>query len=81
VAISLEPETQKRAIASIQRYFEEQMDEEVGELKARLLLDFVLRELGPTIYNRAVRDAQAWFQEKVTDLDGSCYEAEFDYWR
>ncbi len=37
--------------------------------------------IGPTVYNGAVRDAQAWFQEKVGDLDGSCFEPEFDYWK
>jgi hypothetical protein len=33
------------------------------------------------VYNGAVADAQAYFQGKVTDLEGSCYEAEFGYWR
>lgn len=81
MAITLAAETQKQAIASIQRFFDEHMDEEVGELKGRLLLDFVLKEIGPTVYNQAIRDAQAYFQDRVTDLDGTCYEAEFDYWR
>ena len=81
MAITLAAETQKQAIASIQRYFKEQLDEEVGDLRARLLLDFVLKEIGPTIYNHAIRDAQAYFQGTVTDLDGTCYETEFDYWR
>ena len=57
------------------------MDEEVGDLKAKLLLDFFLGELGPTVYNGAIADAQAYFQGKVADLEGSCYEAEFSYWR
>ena len=81
MAITLAAETQKQAIASIQRYFKEQLDEEVGDLRARLLLDFVLKEIGPTIYNHAIRDAQAYFQGTVIDLDGTCYETEFDYWR
>ena len=67
-------------IASIQRYFEEHLDEDIGELKAGLLLDFCLREIAPTIYNQAVTDAQAFFQEKVADLEGACYEPEFQYW-
>ena len=55
--------------------------EEVGDLKAKLLLDFFLGEVGPTVYNGAIADAQAYFQGKVADLEGSCYEAEFSYWR
>ena len=81
MAIKLPPETEKRLFASIKRFFEEKLDDEIGDLKARLVLDYCLREIGPTIYNQAISDAQAWFQGKVTDLDGSCFEAEFQYWR
>jgi uncharacterized protein (DUF2164 family) len=80
VAITLPAETRKRAIASIRRYSIEAMEEEIGNLKAGLLLDFLLREIGPSIYNHAIRDAQTYFQEKTGDLDGSCYESEFSYW-
>ena len=81
VAIKLERDAEQRVVASIKRYFTENMDEEVGDLKAKLLLDFFLGELGPTVYNGAIADAQAYFQGKVADLEGSCYEAEFSYWR
>jgi uncharacterized protein (DUF2164 family) len=80
VAISIPREKQQQVIASIRRYFSENLDDEIGELKAGLVLDYFLREIGPTIYNQAIIDAQAFFQEKVADLDGSCYEPEFDYW-
>ena len=56
------------------------MDESIGELKAKLLLDYCVRELGPCIYNQAIADAQAAMQDKVAELDVSCYEAEFGYW-
>ena len=79
--IEFSREDRQVLIASIQRYFAENMDEEIGELKASLLLDFVTREIGPTIYNRAVADAQAFMQEKLGDLEGTCYEAEFGYWK
>ena len=81
MAIKLERDAEQRALASIKRYFTENMDEEVGDLKAKLLLDFFLGEIGPIVYNSAIVDAQAYFQDKVADLEGSCYEAEFSYWR
>ena len=34
------------------------MDEEIGYLGADLLLDFILIEIGPVIYNKAVTDVQ-----------------------
>jgi uncharacterized protein (DUF2164 family) len=67
----------KHAIASLQQYFAENMDEEIGELKAGLLVDFVAAELGPTIYNQAIADARTFFEERSADLAGVCYHAEF----
>jgi len=32
------------------------------------------------VYNRAIADAQAYFQERTVDLEGVCYEKEFTYW-
>jgi len=81
MAIDLPNETRKALIASIRRYFAENMDEEIGDLKASLLLDFCLREIGPTVYNRAVADAQAHLQGQLTDLDAACWEPEFGYWK
>jgi uncharacterized protein (DUF2164 family) len=81
MAIKFPKETEKQLIASIKRYFAENMEDDIGELKATLFLEFCLKEIGPSIYNQAVTDAQAWMQEKLTDLDGSCHEVEFDYWK
>jgi uncharacterized protein (DUF2164 family) len=53
------------------------MDEEIGDLKAGLLFDFILGELGPTIYNQATADAQTFLEERVSDLSGACSRTEF----
>lgn len=81
MTIDLVPETRQRLLRSIQRYFKEQLEEEVGELKSSLLLDYVLREIGPSIYNQAIADAQAYLNERVADLDGVLYRPEFGYWK
>jgi uncharacterized protein (DUF2164 family) len=80
MTIKLSPEVEERLIGSIRRYFDVNMHESIGELKAKLLLDYCVRELGPCIYNQAIADAQAAMQDKVAELDVSCYEAEFGYW-
>ncbi|NIO00751.1 MAG: DUF2164 family protein [Candidatus Latescibacteria bacterium] len=80
MSITLSPEAKKKLIASIKRYFEERMDEEIGDLKADLLLDYFLKEMGPTVYNQAIADARAFFEERTADLDASCYKKEFGYW-
>jgi uncharacterized protein (DUF2164 family) len=80
MTIKLDPAAQARFLASIKRYFVENLDDDIGDLKASLLLEFVLREIGPSIYNRAVADAQARLQDAVVELDSSCYEADLGYW-
>jgi len=67
------------AIASIQRYFEENL-EPIGDLPAGLLLNFFLEEIGPAIYNQAIVDAQARVQQQLSDLNGELYADEFQYW-
>ena len=42
------------------------------------LLDFFMREPGPPVYNQGVRDASAFMQDKLADLDGEVYERETD---
>jgi uncharacterized protein (DUF2164 family) len=81
MVIKLSKDVEKRLIASIKRYFAENMEDEIGDLKARLLLDYCLREIGPSIYNQAIADAQAHLQERVSELDSSCYRPEFGYWK
>jgi uncharacterized protein (DUF2164 family) len=81
VSIKLEKETQKQAIDSLQRYFDINMEERIGNLQAAALLDFLLEEIGPSIYNQAVRDAQNHMQHKVQELDIDVHETEFSYWQ
>jgi uncharacterized protein (DUF2164 family) len=79
MAILLPDETQGELVASLQRYFAEERGEEIGALQAQLLLEFVLKEVGPAIYNQAVRDAQARLHGAVADLDGVLHEPELGY--
>ena len=79
-SIELEKKEREAAIASIKRYFAEELPEPIGDLPAGLLLNFFLEEVGPLIYNRAVTDAQTRMAGRVADLSGELYEDEFQYW-
>lgn len=79
-AIEFPKEIRKQAIASIQRYFEENLPEPIGDLPAGLLLNFFLEEIGPVIYNHAITDAQTRMQQRVADLTGELFADEFQYW-
>jgi uncharacterized protein (DUF2164 family) len=80
VAITLSRESDQRLRSSIQRFFAEHLDQEIGEMKAKLVLEYFLKEIAPSVYNQAVTDAQSWFQQRTVDLDGACYEKEFTFW-
>jgi uncharacterized protein (DUF2164 family) len=80
-AITLSDDSKKRAVASIKRFFAEELDEDIGELKASLVFDYILIEHGPTIYNQAIADAKTFFDERVADLGAVCYHKEYSYWK
>ncbi len=80
MTIELPAETSKLAIESIQRYFSENLDEDIGSLAAGALLGFFLKEIGPIAYNQGVADAQARMQARVIDLDVEVYEEPFQFW-
>ena len=75
--IVLPDPARKQAIAALRQYFAANLDEEIGELKAALLLDFILSELGPSVYNQAIADARRFFEERTADLAAICFHDEF----
>lgn len=79
--MEMSKEARAEALASIERYFEDEMGERIGNVAAEGLLRFFLEEIGPVIYNKAVSDAQERIQLRVVDMGGELYEEEFPYWR
>ena len=76
-SVALPDDARKQAIAALRGYFAANLDEEIGDLKAGLLLDFILSELGPSVYNQAIADARTFFEERTSDLAAICYRDEF----
>jgi uncharacterized protein (DUF2164 family) len=81
VTIELDKEIERRLLTSIKRYFAEELESEIGDLKATLVLRFILKEIGPVIYNRAVDDVSRHVREIVDEIDGVCFEPEFGFWK
>lgn len=81
MTIELTKEARQQAITSIERYFREHMDEPIGNVAAGGLLHFFLREIGPSVYNRAVADAQERLLARVQELDIEVHEDEFGFWK
>lgn len=81
MTIELPREVRSQAVASIERYFAENMEQRIGNVAAGGLLGFFLEEIGPAIYNRAVADVQERLQMRVAEIDIEVHEEPFQYWR
>ncbi|ABI86397.1 hypothetical protein Bamb_0838 [Burkholderia ambifaria AMMD] len=81
MAIELDKDVRDRAIASLQRYFTENMDEPIGNIQAGALLHFFVEEIAPAIYNLAIADAQERLHARVAELDIECHAEPFEYWK
>ncbi|VTU20250.1 hypothetical protein H4CHR_00547 [Variovorax sp. PBS-H4] len=79
--IELNKEARAEAIKSIERYFQENMEERIGNIAAGALLGFFVEEIGPAIYNQAVADVQERLQARISEIDIEVHEDEFQYWR
>ncbi len=79
--MKLDPDTEKYLLESIKRFFADELETDIGDLKATRVLDYFTAEVGPSIYNQAIVDAQTYFSDKIADLAGVHFEPEFDYWR
>jgi uncharacterized protein (DUF2164 family) len=81
MTIELTKEAKQTALESLQKYFAENLEQSLGNLAGGALLNFVLEEIGPSLYNKGVADAQQRMQERLSELDYEIHADEFPYWR
>jgi uncharacterized protein (DUF2164 family) len=71
------PQEQKQAIiGQIQRYFQVERGEELGDLAAETMFEFMLQTLGPLVYNEALMDARKIMNERLLSLEDELYTLE-----
>jgi uncharacterized protein (DUF2164 family) len=68
-AIELERELRDDAVERLRTYFDRERDEQLGELAAGLLYDFIAEQVGPYFYNKGIEDAQALVARFADSLD------------
>lgn len=54
--------------ATLQKYFSEELEVEIGSLQADILVDFLDEHVGRHYYNLGVTDAMTVLKEKTEDL-------------
>ncbi|HXI84747.1 MAG TPA: DUF2164 domain-containing protein [Verrucomicrobiae bacterium] len=80
MAIELTKEEVADVIPSLRRYFKEELELEISEMRAKFLLSYFLKEIAPFAYNKGVKDAETYFRGRVEDLSGTCFEPALTYW-
>lgn len=68
--IKVDKETQEDMLSEIKAYFLKEREEELGDLAARLILDFFMEKLAPYAYNQGVLDSYKYMSERTEDLLG-----------
>ena len=66
--IEFSKEERAAITAKLRDYFARELDQELGQLPAEMLLDFIGTEIGGAFYNRGVHDAQQLVQQKAEDI-------------
>ena len=66
--IKVTKEQRDEMIAAIKHYFLKSTEEEIGDLQAGLMLDFILEELAPEFYNQGVSDSYTYMKDAIEDL-------------
>lgn len=52
----------------LQAFLRSELEVEIGDLQASMLLDFMARDLGHAVYNRALYDAQALIATRAEEM-------------
>ncbi|MEI5908743.1 DUF2164 domain-containing protein [Bacillus spongiae] len=71
--IRIPKEEKEDLINKIQQYYYEQDGDEIGELAAGNLLDFMLKEIAPYSYNQGVADAKEVLEQKYYAMEEDLY--------
>lgn len=74
--IKFTPKQKQEILYALQRYFDDELEMELGQFDADFLLDFIIKNIGPTFYNQGVRDAQQVLESKVLDINDELYQIE-----
>ena len=72
--IRLTDDRRARVLRSMRAFFEDELDLDLGDLRAARILDFFVKELGPPVYNQAIQDARAFLGDKLDLLEAEFFE-------
>lgn len=66
--VELDKDEEKIIVEEIKKFYFSERDEEIGNLSAMILLDFITKKLGKYYYNKGVNDAKKYFLDKLEEI-------------
>jgi hypothetical protein len=79
--IELSKQDTDEVIHSLKKYCATELDREIGDLQAKLLLGYIMKEIAPLAYNQGVKHAEEFLRGRLEDLPGMVFEPGLTYWR
>lgn len=74
--IELDVSVKVEVVAKLQKYFEDELGQEIGGFDAEFLLDFFSKQVGGYYYNQGLADALKSFELKMEDVKDAIYQLE-----
>ena len=65
---NLFPEQKRKMMDDIRYFFKTELDEDIGEIKGYIVLDFILENFGIELYNKGIEDAKTFIQSQAEEL-------------
>ena len=76
IPIKIPREQKEEMIRELQAYFLDEREEEIGNLAAEQIVDYMIKLLGPHLYNQAIADVRTMITQKMDQIDDELYALE-----
>lgn len=75
-AVEFSKDEKAQLSARIQHFFDSELDQSIGIIKAELVMEFFAKEIGAAYYKKGLQDAHAAFAKRAEDLADDIYGLE-----
>lgn len=66
--IELSEEDESAVLEQLKDYMQDELDVELGNLQAKMMLDFIIDSIGPKLYDQVIDDVEPWFYSRFTGI-------------
>lgn len=66
--LQLDKEEEELLLDELRDYMSDELDIDMGNLPAKLLLDYMVNLIGPKIYDQAIKDSEPWLYDRFTSI-------------